>query len=136
MSNKNLHEQRSAASSTSSLGPNQGRQVCKLHMLGHTATGKTSLLKKYSGDNDPLSTIANIGIDFRVLNMEVNGKPIKCQIYDTAGQERFASLGARYLRGTDGILLVYDITYRDSFMRAKSVLTETIPVWKSRYIGY
>ena len=40
---------------------------------------------------------------------------IKIVIHDTAGQERFKSLAANYIKKAKGILLVYDITDKRSF---------------------
>lgn len=37
------------------------------------------------------------------------------QVWDTAGQERFRTITASYYRGSNGIILVYDVTNRDSF---------------------
>lgn len=45
-------------------------------------------------------------------------------IWDTAGQERFHALGPIYYRGSDGALLVYDITDQDSFLKVKSWVRE------------
>jgi len=45
----------------------------------------------------------------------IDGKPIKLQIWDTAGQEAFRSITRSYYRGAAGALLVYDITRRDTF---------------------
>ena len=39
----------------------------------------------------------------------VDGKTIKLQIWDTAGQERFRTITVAYYRGTDGVIMVYDI---------------------------
>ena len=47
--------------------------------------------------------------------MEIKGKKVKLQIWDTAGQERFKTILASYFRGANGILLIYDITDRESF---------------------
>ena len=56
--------------------------------------------------------------------MEIKGKKVKLQIWDTAGQERFKNITASYYRGGNGILLIYDITDRDSFTNLTSWLIE------------
>ncbi|PVU88913.1 hypothetical protein BB561_005645 [Smittium simulii] len=47
--------------------------------------------------------------------LNIDDKPIKLQIWDTAGQESFRSITRSYYRGAAGALLVYDITRRDTF---------------------
>lgn len=44
--------------------------------------------------------------------------------WDTAGQEKFHSLGPIYYRGSNGALLVYDITDPHSFQRVRNWVTE------------
>ena len=56
--------------------------------------------------------------------MEVNGKKVKLQIWDTAGQERFKNITSSYYRGGNGVLVVYDITDRESFENLTSWLIE------------
>ena len=56
--------------------------------------------------------------------MQLNGKNVKLQIWDTAGQERFKNITASYYRGGTGILVVYDITDRESFNNLNSWLIE------------
>ena len=48
-------------------------------------------------------------------------KEIDIQLWDTAGQERFRSKTASYYKSSQGLLLIYDITKRDTF--------ETIGNW-------
>ena len=47
--------------------------------------------------------------------MEINGKNVKIQIWDTAGQEAFQAITRTYYKGAIGALLVYDITRRETF---------------------
>ena len=54
----------------------------------------------------------------------VNQKTIKLQIWDTAGQERFRSVTRNYFRGSIGVLIVYDITCPDSFVKVRTWLAE------------
>jgi len=48
--------------------------------------------------------------------MSVRGTPYRLSLLDTAGQERFRTLSNSYYRGAHGVILVYDISNRDSFL--------------------
>eukprot|EP00501_MAST-03F_sp_TOSAG23-6_P001539 GSMAST32.ASY1.ANO1.1603.1 assembled CDS len=100
------------------------REKLKLVLLGEGRVGKTSIVVRFvKGKYDEamqstlqasfLSKTINIGSDAVVLN-----------IWDTAGQERFHALGPIYYRDADGALLVYDITYAESFTRVKHWVKE------------
>ena len=114
----------------------QAAAVCKLHTLGHSAAGKTSLMTAFCDESPAGSTMATIGIEFKVKDVDVNGRKVKCRIFDTAGQERHNALGAHYLRNTHGILLVYDITDRESFDRAERELPKVREVSRTRSLMY
>jgi small GTP-binding protein len=45
-------------------------------------------------------------------------------VWDTAGQERFRTITTSYFRGAQGILLVYDITDRESFNNVETWMSE------------
>ncbi|EMP33419.1 Ras-related protein Rab-12, partial [Chelonia mydas] len=62
-----------------------------------------------------------IGVDFKIKTVELRGKKIRLQIWDTAGQERFNSITSAYYRSAKGIILVYDITKKETF--------EDLPKW-------
>ncbi len=49
---------------------------------------------------------------------------MKLQIWDTAGQERFRTITSAYYRGADGIIMVYDVTSKESFDHVNDWLTE------------
>ena len=56
--------------------------------------------------------------------MEIKGKKLKVKIWDTAGEERFKNIISNYYIGANGILLLYNITDRDSFDSLNSFLIE------------
>ena len=49
---------------------------------------------------------------------------IKVSIYDTAGQERFKNIVKHYYKGANGVLLIFDITKRDTFEKLDYWLTD------------
>ncbi|XP_006860147.1 PREDICTED: ras-related protein Rab-2A-like [Chrysochloris asiatica] len=55
------------------------------------------------------------GVEFGARMVTIDGKQIKLQIWDTAGQESFCSITRSNYRGTAGALLVDDITRRETF---------------------
>jgi Ras-related protein Rab-2A len=56
--------------------------------------------------------------------INIGGKQLKLQIWDTAGQESFRSITRSYYRGAAGALLVYDITRRETFNHLTSWLED------------
>lgn len=40
---------------------------------------------------------------------------VKFQTWDTAGQERFRTITSSYYKGSNGVIIVYDVTNRESF---------------------
>lgn len=56
--------------------------------------------------------------------MQINKATTKLQIWDTAGQERYRTITNAYYKGADGIIIVFDITNRESFLSIDSWLEE------------
>jgi len=102
----------------------------KITLLGDSTVGKTSIFKKLFTSKFNQGTLSTVGIDVKSIkfeDVEVNTNGInqkKCfeiTIYDTSGQERFRSIPKNYIRGSDGIILIYDITNKETF--------EHIEIW-------
>merc|ERR1711871_1321965 len=98
-----------------SSGKPQYDYLIKLLLIGDSGVGKSCLLCRYSEGVFNNNFITTIGIDFKIRTIELDGQKIKLQIWDTAGQERFRTITQAYYRGAMGILLVYDVTDKDSF---------------------
>ena len=96
----------------------------KLLFLGDTGVGKTSLLIRYM-DNKYEAGTQTVGIDVRYKYIKYDNKNIRLDIWDTAGQERFKGLTNAYVKGSNGIIYVYDKTNKDSFEKLKMVMMET-----------
>ena len=65
-----------------------------------------------------------IGVEFGAKTIQIDGKTIKIQIWDTAGQEAFQAITRTYYKGAIGALLVYDITRKDTFIHVTKWLDE------------
>jgi len=82
------------------------------------------LLLRFADDAFTESYISTIGVDFRFRTVKIDKKTVKLQIWDTAGQERFRTITSAYYRGADGIIMVYDITNKESFENVSTWLSE------------
>lgn len=58
----------------------------KLVIIGDSGSGKSSLLLRFTDDSFTESYLTTIGVDFRFRTVLVDGKRVKLQIWDTAGQ--------------------------------------------------
>ena len=84
--------------------------------LGNSAVGKTSFILKYTEDIFREVHLSTIGIDFKTKKIKLkDGQNYKVDFYDTAGQEKYKSISINTIKNADGILLMYDITNRESF---------------------
>lgn len=100
----------------------------KLIIIGDSGIGKSSLLNRFSDNVYTDSYISTIGVDFKITTIEIDNKICKLQIWDTAGQERFRTITSSYYRGAHGIMVVFDITNRDSFTN--------LPIWLKEIYNY
>ncbi|CAG9329078.1 unnamed protein product [Blepharisma stoltei] len=97
----------------------------KLLLIGDSNVGKTSVLLRYVEDTFNPEFQTTIGVDFKITTLELQGKVIKLQLWDTAGQDRFRNIVASYYRGAQGIVLMYDITNTESFKNINRWFEET-----------
>lgn len=100
----------------------------KLTLIGDTSVGKTCIFKKITTGLFLDKNISTIGMDRRTMTfnipIEENGnqinRPIDITLVDTAGQERYKSITKSYFKGSDGVLLLYDVTNKESFDHVES----------------
>jgi small GTP-binding protein len=101
------------------------RKVIRITMLGDSAVGKTSLISQFltqNFDENYLTTIGKDKLEKKVV-ME-DGNEIKVIIWDTAGQERFHSIATSTIKGSQGIVLTFDLTKKSTFNSLEAWLND------------
>ena len=87
----------------------------KFLLIGEQAVGKSSLINQYIEGKFEENLLCAAGLDLKKKYIKINEKSIKLMIYDTAGHERFRTLSKNQISSTKGILIVYDVTEKESF---------------------
>ena len=89
--------------------------ILKIIILGSSEVGKTSILNRYFNNEFKQNLLSTIGIDFKTKYFKFDEEKVKFNFIDTAGQEKFRAISVNYLKGTNGVILVYDITNKETF---------------------
>ena len=90
--------------------------LMKIIIVGDSGVGKTNLLERYIKNEFRESNRNTVGVDFMAKKMRINNQSVKIQFWDTAGQEKYKSISSAYYKSTQGVILVYDVTSRKSFL--------------------
>lgn len=82
----------------------------KVCLLGAVAVGKSAIANRlqfqvFEDDYQP-----TIGAGYIPFCTKIDGKEVELQIWDTAGMERYKSLGSIYYRDASAAIFVYDQT--------------------------
>jgi small GTP-binding protein len=91
----------------------------KICLLGGSGVGKTCIINRFSNNLFDENSISTSGGSYSVKDVTVNGKTVHCDVWDTAGQEKFRSLTKHFYKDAYIVCFVYDITSRDSFDQLK-----------------
>lgn len=93
----------------------------KIVICGDYAVGKTTFVQTFLGGTVLSGYKATVGVDIGKKNLEIEGHTIILQLWDLSGQQSFGAIRKQFYSRSDGALLVYDISRRESF--------ENIPIW-------
>ncbi len=99
--------------------------LAKILLLGEFRVGKSSMVLRYVEDRFPGDYLATIGANFLVktVHLPYEGTVYKVglQIWDIGGHARSSQVGRVFFQGVSGVLLIYDLTRRDTL--------DKLPLW-------
>ena len=93
---------------------NNGDSV-KVTLLGNSGLGKTCIIYRFTNNDYKEGTMTTRGADYSQKPITIKNQTINLDIWDTAGQENYRSLGRHFYKDSLIVILVYDITNRESF---------------------
>lgn len=92
----------------------------KIIIVGDSNVGKTALFWRFTEGSFLAEKETQVTtIDFKIKNINLNDKPVKLYLWDTAGQEKYRSIVSTYFKGCHGIMIVFDLSRESSFRNVK-----------------
>ena len=97
-------------------------KTCKVVLVGDSGVGKSCICMRFVENKFTGNVVPNSAASFATKNVildEYGGKTVKFEIWDTAGQEQYRSIGKVFYKGASAAILVYEITNKNSFNNIK-----------------
>jgi len=82
----------------------------KIVVLGDSGVGKSALLRRFADNEFQPNMVTTIGCDLLFKFVDMGGKTVKLNMWDTAGDEKYRAIIPSYVRNAHAIFLVYSIT--------------------------
>ncbi|MFX1275296.1 MAG: Rab family GTPase [Promethearchaeota archaeon] len=98
------------------IAPTQQEKILKIIVAGNSGVGKTTLLKRYVEGKFMQASKMTVGVDHFIKELQHSNTLCKMQLWDLGGQDRFRYIVDIALRGTQGALLLFDVTNYSSFL--------------------
>jgi len=96
----------------------------KLIILGDSAVGKSKLVERFLLDDYEERHMSTFALTMYRHNSKIDGKDLKIDIWDTAGQECFNTLHPSYYFGAHAAILVFDVTRKVTYLNLKTWYSE------------
>ena len=106
----------SSPDSSSERGFHVTVPVYKVLLVGEANVGKSSLIRRLIMDDFDEQYCATVGVDLSAVAINIDPvTPVILTVIDLGGQSEFSSLRTQYYKGAHYVVLVYDMSKRDSF---------------------
>lgn len=99
----------------------------KLILLGDIAVGKSAILRRFIDDDFTSDYYCTVGVEFHVKTLSVNdNQEADLKIWDTCGEEKYRTITRQYYNNCDGVILVFDLTNKSSFIKLDSWIDDVV----------
>ena len=98
--------------------------IIKILIIGDSTVGKTNFVYKFSEDKFSENYFASTGIELKTTSIQIDGKSIKIQLWDTAGQEKYRAMTKNLYLKSQGIIILFDITNETTFINLKNWMSQ------------
>ena len=105
----------------------------KLTLLGDAGVGKTCIISRYVDDTFIDNNNSTIGANYSEKTIKKGNKDVQLNIWDTAGQEKFHSLGKHFYKDSYIVIFVYDITNQNSLENLKKIWYPDLQKYGEQY---
>ena len=105
----------------------------KITLLGNPGVGKTCIISRYIENVFVENNESTIGANYSEKTIKRGDKEVTLNIWDTAGQEKFHSLGKHFYKDSYVVCLVYDITNQESLDSLKTIWYPDLQKYGEKY---
>jgi small GTP-binding protein len=114
---------------------NEDVKRIKIIIIGESGVGKTCIIKRFVYDEHNSNEFPTSSLSFATKNINVseNGdeEEIKLEVWDTVGQEKYKAMAQIFFKNSNAVILIYDITNKESFEQLKNYWIDKINEYNS-----
>ena len=120
--------------------------LVKILFIGDTRVGKSQIISRFADQTFNEEYLSTFGVDFKIRQMETEQNwPMTMQILDSAGLERYKNIRINiiynytrisFFKGVNWVVVVYDVTSRESFENIDTFIKEAQDYTKRKYIKF
>ena len=92
----------------------------KIVIMGYSSAGKQDFILRFIDDSSTANHLTTLGFDIRIKTINFENKLVKLQIWNRAKEEIYRNIAKAYYKGADGLILMYNVTERNSFQSVRN----------------
>ena len=105
----------------------------KITLIGDSGVGKTCIIRRYTLNEFNANNLSTDGVSYSKREVAYEDKKIQLDLWDTAGQEKYRSLGKHFYKDAFIVILVYNITIKETFNNLKNIWLDDVINFGEKY---